>query len=687
VTPPDKEGAEDLFEDERGLTGTIDQGVSSESGNQFMLYARAAFGPFPASGRNFYVFVRHPVAGHPGREEWGYTPLASSSLGLQNLEGVGAIEPGVFSSVALTNRVGAPASEVGSALTSLVGPVGGPYTVLHRDQATHEANAGENYGFPQERTAVVGGSRDLGVVVLESTNPALAKGGVCEHDFCAEPPIPNLFEWSGGELSQVNVQSDGEPIPCGAALGNGKVAGSEEADDGAVSADGSKVFFTVPDPHYGCPVKGGDSTPELYMRSGEETVEVSAPEEGAPEHKANHEAVFMGAAADGSRVFFTSEGELTANDAGIHDTELYEYDTQTGKLTRVSAGDSGDATGDVVPFLKRLIGLLEGKVKNVVVSGDGSHVYFVARGVLAPANAEGRSPVEGEENLYVYDALTGRVAFIASGAGGRYEGNEVTLPETTPDGGYLLFQGEMLSEGSLQLYRYDADSEGLVCVNCTPSYPSGVGAVPPSVVEDESLRTFPAHAIAEDGSVFFNTPASLVPQDTNGVLDVYEWHEGAISLISSGQDPLNSYFLGASPNDANVFFGTHARLVPADTSGGGNVYDARVCTLAEPCIAPAPSREGLCEGDACSHPAAAPSDATPASATFSGAGDPTPVPSTTPRTKTCVKPKKLSHGECVKPKRGKVKAKPKAKERPGSRKAAARRAARSDKGGSGHEGH
>jgi hypothetical protein len=681
VTPPDKEGAEDLFEDERGLTGTIDEGVSSGSGDQFLLYARAAFGPFPASGRNFYVFSRHAVAGHPGREEWGDTPLASSALGLQNLEGIGAIEPEDFSSVALADTVGPPASEVGSASTSLVGPVGGPYTVLHRDQATHEQNAGRNYGYPQERTMVVGGSSDLGVVVLASTNPALAKGGVCEHDFCAEPPIPNLFEWSGGELNQVNVQSDGEPIPCGAALGSGSVAESEEADDGAVSADGSKVFFTVPDPYYGCPVKGGDNTPEVYMRSGEETIEVSAPEEGAPEHKASYAAVFMGAAADGSRVFFTSEGELTANDAGIHDPELYEYNTVTGKLTRVSAGDSGDATGDVVPFGQGERHGFTGEAKDVVVSGDGSRVYFVARGVLAPANAEGRSPVEGEENLYVYDVQSGRVAFIASGTGGRYEGHEVSLPETTPDGGYLLFQGEMLSHGALQLYRYDAETEGLVCVNCTAAYPSGVGAVSPSVVENESLANFPAHVIAEDGVVFFNTAASLVPQDTNGVLDVYEWHEGAISMLSSGQDPLNSYFLGASPNGANVFFGTHARLVPADTSGGGNVYDARVCEpeRGNPCIAPAPEQEGLCEGDACSHPAAAPSDATPGSATFSGPGDLTLAPSTTPRAKTCVKPKKLSDGKCVKPKRRK--AKPKAKAKPGSRRATTKRAARSDKGG------
>jgi hypothetical protein len=685
VTPPDKEGAEDMFRESSGTS--LDTGFSSESGDQFVLESRAAFGSFPSSGENLYVFSRHPVAGHPEREEWGFASLASPALGLQNLGGgLGAIEPADFSTVALHDDVGAPGSELGVSYTSLLGPPGGPYTTLHADQLTHPSGAEEGRGFPKERTVVLGASRDLGIVVLSSTNPALAEGGVCKDDFCSEPPISTLYEWAGGEVRPLDVQSDGEPILCGAALGSGVVASSEDVEDGAVSADGSKVFFTAPEPGLdgegvkGCPTKAGANPPELYMRFGEETVEVSAPEEGAPEHAAHFEAVFMGAADDGSRVFFTSEGELTANDVGIHDVELYEYDTETGKLTRVSAGDSGDATGGVVPLVERsgVRNVIKAEVKNVVVASDGSRVYFVARGVLAPANAEGRSPVQGESNLYVYDTQTGHIAFIASGPGGHYEPQESTDPETTSDGRYLLFTGEMIAKGSVGLYRYDAEAERVVCVTCTPSAPSGFVISPPSAMEDTARGTFPARAIAEDGSVFFNTAVSLVAQATNGLTDVYEWHEGTISLISSGQDSLPSFFLGASPNGANVFFGTHARLVPADTGSGGNLYDARVCTASEPCIAPAPSREGLCEGDACSHPAAAPSDATPASATFSGQGDLTPAPSTTPRAKTCVKPKQLSHGKCVKvkPKRRK----PKAKGR-GGKKAATGRATKSERGG------
>jgi hypothetical protein len=690
VTPPDKEGSEDMFREELGGT-SLDTGVSSESGDQFVLESRAAFGSFPSSGENIYVFSRHPVAGHPERAEWGYQSVASPVLGLQNLgSGLGAIEPGDFSGVAVNDRAGAPGSEAGFEFTSLLGTPGGPYTTLHTDQLTHELDAGLSKNFPQERTVVVGGSRDLGVVVLRSDNPALAEGGVCKDNVCGQPPIPTLYEWSGGEVRPLAVKSDGEPISsCNAALGSGRPTSEGEEAENTVSADGSKVFVTAPNPQgeeegiKGCTTETGENPPEIYMRSGEETVEVSAPEEGAPEHKAHYGAVFMGAADDGSRVFFTSEGELTASDTGIHDVELYEYDTGSGSrpptLTRISAGDSGDATGAVVPFTERQVGVVRGEVKDVVVSSDGSRVYFVARDVLAPANTEGSSPVQGEENLYVYDTQTGRTAFVTSGPGGLYFEHEVEFPETTADGRYLLFQGEMLTRGSLGLYRYDAESERVACVTCTGGYPSGAGVLPPSTQTETAEGTLPAHAIAENGSVFFNTRASLVPQATNGLTDVYEWHEGAISLVSSGQDSLPSFLLGASPNGANVFFGTHARLVPADTGSGGNLYDARVCTTAEPCIAPPPAREGLCEGDACSHPAAPPADATPGSATFSGTGDLTLPPSATPRAKTCARPKKLRKGKCVavKPKRRK----PKGKARTGGGKASARRATRSDRGG------
>lgn len=126
--------------------------------------------------------------------------------------------------------------------------------------------------------------------------------------------------------------------------------------------------------------------------------------------------------------------------------------------------------------------------------------------------------------------------------------------------------------------------------------------------------------MSNDGSyVFFDTPAALVPEATNGTLDVYQWHDGTISLLGSGSEPDPSFFLGYSPyvtpggetiEGGNVFIGTHDRLVPQDTNSIGNIYDARICVAQSPCIKPPTGETAQCLGDTCQTPPPAPSDPT-----------------------------------------------------------------------------
>src|SRR4029077_19367630 len=107
---------------------------------------------------------------------------------------------------------------------------------------------------------------------------------------------------------------------------------------------------------------------------------------------------------------------------------------------------------------------------------------------------------------------------------------------------------------------------------------------------------FAPRALSEDGSrIFFNSFGPLVPRDTNGVRDVYEWERagseeecvgakgaelyvasagGCLSLISSGQSPTDSEFTDASPDGRDAFFKTAASLQPQDP-GLIDIYDAR----------------------------------------------------------------------------------------------------------------
>ena len=173
------------------------------------------------------------------------------------------------------------------------------------------------------------------------------------------------------------------------------------------------------------------------------------------------------------------------------------------------------------------------------------------------------------------------------------------------------------------LMNRDPRPVGALCVSCDPD-----GAAPVSNAEfsrsaPEEFDSGSVRAMSENGQyVFFDSADPLVARASNETLDVYQWHEGQVSLIGSGTSQAPSFFLGASADGSNVFFGTHAQLVPQDTDSLGDVYDARICTSGEPCL-PSPAGEATaqCEGDACQAPPLAPRETSPGSLSFSGAGN------------------------------------------------------------------
>jgi hypothetical protein len=658
VTPPNKGSAEDMFasvETEPGNFFNNDRGYPSESGNAFLLITHAAFGSLPGSFSNAYVFKR-------GASGWQTNSLASSSLGAQELFAA-VFEPFDLSQVGLGDRFN------GSRQKTVLGPPGGPYTTLLEEEESEGKGS---------QTKIVGASRDLAHVVLESLSHTLAPG--------TEGQVAGsraLYEWAGGgectpETSSCTLISGGAIGQCGAVLGQGQFT-KGGTSHGAVSSDGSKVFFTAPDPvakNYGagCWDGGTANAPQLYMRSGGETVEISAPEAGVSDacHPASggcHPAIYVGAGEDGSKVFFVTETWLTEDHPAGHDLELYMYDSTERKLTRVSAGEAaspaaaGGAAVNTVP----------------AVASSGSAVYFTASGRLtsgAPSKPNGFVPVY----LYRYDTAARTTQYVATVSAVDYPndipnspwgglGQIALVPRanwyTPPGGSYLMFASagsptgydnnaaggveqcpfmDQLGAPKLglcaEVYRYHyepgASSGGsVVCVSCDPS-----GARPVSnaffghSAGADTSAGGPVRAMSDDGThVFFDSADPLVPGANNGTLDVFEWEaqgtggcelaQGCVYLISSGEDRSPSYFLGASPDAQDVFFGTHAKLVPQDTDTAGDLYDARVCEPenGNPCIQPPTGRTGQCEGAACQNQPSPPIEAAPVSSTFSGPGN------------------------------------------------------------------
>ena len=488
------------------------------------------------------------------------------------------------------------------------------------------------------RMDFVAASSDLKHVVVTTTGaptPEATEGG--------------LYESAAGGLQAVSVLPDGTQEP-GAEVGTAQGAQP-------VSADGSRVVW----------VAGN----RLYMRKNigtphAETVEVDAPEEGVALSESPG-GEFVGMSSDGSRVFFMSHQRLTS-DSTASERELYEFDVNTGHLSDLTV-DSGDSEG------AGLLGVLG-------VSEDGSYVYFVANGVLA-ANASPGSCAEGGSlearcNLYVWHEGSTRFIATLSGEDGSNGSRQhlgvandwqIRLWQRTarvsPDGRSVVFMsrrsltgydntvssgnscgqdafGDPLSASCEEVFHYDAASEQLTCVSCDPSgaRPSGTSGIPAGTPYRNNRAVYVSRVLSSSGArVFFESADALVPGDTNGTVDVYQWEEdgegdcrreaGCVSLISSGKDSGESKFLDASADGSDVFFLTRARLVSEDFDSSYDVYDAHVCgSHGWPCLLGAPVSPPPCSsGDGC-RPSPSPQPSVfgaPASATFSGAGNLTPT--------------------------------------------------------------
>jgi hypothetical protein len=160
--------------------------------------------------------------------------------------------------------------------------------------------------------------------------------------------------------------------------------------------------------------------------------------------------------------------------------------------------------------------------------------------------------------------------------------------------------------------------------------------------------------------VYFMSNQPLVPSDTNGLDDVYEWESqgsgncrqtsGCIGLLSSASASDNAYFVDASADGADVFITSRAQLTATAIDETIKAYDVRVDGGAR-------ETSLACTGTGCQGaPPAPPIFATPSSVTFNGVGNFEPP---TPQS-TKVKPKKKAqkakckrgfakkHGRCVK---------------------------------------
>jgi hypothetical protein len=82
-------------------------------------------------------------------------------------------------------------------------------------------------------------------------------------------------------------------------------------------------------------------------------------------------------------------------------------------------------------------------------------------------------------------------------------------------------------------------------------------------------------SFSDDGSrALFTTAEAVLPEDTDGAVDVYANDGGTISLLSGGDEALDARLVDMTDDGRRVFFDTVESLDDADTDAGRDLYEA-----------------------------------------------------------------------------------------------------------------
>ncbi len=629
VSPPNKHGAPiEALTREGGLI------LAAEDGNSITYVAEGSIVEEPQGQRS--PEMQQDISRRtPGG--WTTEDIVTPSAKAEGVNGGNAPEYQYFTpdlSFALVDPVGAEPP---------LAPEAKQKTLYLRENATGtylplvtEVNVSPGVEFG-DKLHFLSATPDLSHVVLRS-----------EVALTAPPSGKGLYEWSSGTLTFVSA------LPAGAPAGEAELGFDGHVLAHAVSSDGSRIIWTSKDENTGAG--------HLYLRDTitGQTLQLDAAQ-GTPE-PGQGSAEFQTASSDGSRVFFTDKQRLTADSTAQptfpEKADLYECEVvgEAGTL----ACNLKDLTVDPNPGGHAAV---QGFVFGASEDGSSVYLIAQGV-LAGNENGSGERAEAGSNNLYELHLSgaswsTTFIAQLSSEDSPEWEGNRVAdtaflTARVSASGRYLAFMSNASPTGydnrdrtsgrrDEEVYLYDSQQATLTCVSCNPTgaRPHGVldtvesgeglglvvdrrkvwveaghehwlaGNIPGWTAQNLVSALFQSRYLNDEGRLFFNSPDHLVPQAKSGKEAVYEYEPsgvgscespsgGCVSLISSGDSNRESAFLEATPSGNDVLFVTAAQLLPQDTDTAFDIYDARVCTQASPCLTPpTPAPPGCSEADAC----------------------------------------------------------------------------------------
>ncbi len=213
--------------------------------------------------------------------------------------------------------------------------------------------------------------------------------------------------------------------------------------------------------------------------------------------EANGTSRYASTNTDGRYVAFQSDAtNLVAGDNNDW-SDIFVYDRQTDTIERVSVTNGGgEANGDSL---------------EASISADGRYVAF---------QSDATNLAAGDGNVatdvFVYDRQTGVIERVSVANAGTEANGNSELPSISADGRYVAFESDASNlvsgdtNGFTDVFVYDRQTDTIVRVNVAADGTQGNG---PSS----------SAAISADGSqlVFESEATNLVPNDTNGRIDIF----------------------------------------------------------------------------------------------------------------------------------------------------------------------
>lgn len=201
--------------------------------------------------------------------------------------------------------------------------------------------------------------------------------------------------------------------------------------------------------------------------------------------------------SDGRYVVFESGATNFVSGDMNGDQDIFKKDIQTGVITLISSDSSSIQSNSYSGYAS--------------ISSDGRYVAFMSAATNLVAG-----DVNGMEDVFMKDTLTGVTTLISSDSSGVQGNNNSTASSITADGRYVVFHSK-----ASNLVTGDTNSFQDIFIKDTQTDVTILISSDSTGLQGNNTSNIPS--VSSDGSyvAFLSRATNLVPNDTNGVDDIF----------------------------------------------------------------------------------------------------------------------------------------------------------------------